>query len=489
MKVGSLISRKYCLWGAAIILILNIFCMSRFSLSEDGAHYVLYGVHLAWGYVDHPPLIGWMQGAILSLFGNHDWPIHISSLVTTLLILYLIFHLSRLLFVKQHQSFPYICLLAAFLSVVFLALSMLVLTQNPLRLFCLLTIFFLWRAIKSNNLSDFILLGCSLGLAGMSDYTAFVFALGLGCYVLIFERSLLKEPKLYLSLVISAIIVSPFILWNINHDFISFATGSHRIANHPWSLHDFLISLLIQFSAYSPVLVVMSIVGSISAIRTKDQNQLLLVMPAIPIILMFVISGGFQVIDFHWPALGWVLLIPVAVNATIRQWHRFSVRCLTYFSCTLTVVLCILFYFQVLVSPIIISPGRSPLYELYGWQEAADHATVLAKKLEMPLKADSPLFVNSWPLASRLAWYSGHSVQIATPTSIAAFYQFSQWYGKPQRQSDGIMVAVEHWSQPSKTSSSDHQFAHCDLIDSLPIIRGNKQVNKFVFYHCWDYNS
>ena len=460
--------------------------MSRLCLSEDGAHYALYGVHLAWGYVDHPPMIGWIQGALLSLFGRHDWAMHLSSLVITILILYLIFHLSRLLFINQRRSFPYICLLAAFLSAVFLALSMLVLTQNPLRLFCLLAVFFLWRVIKTRSIADFILLGCSLGFAGMSDYTAFIFALGLACYVLVFERSLLKSPMLYLSLIVSAIIVSPFILWNVNHHFVSFATGSHRIANHPWSLHDFLISLLVQFFAYSPVLVVMSIVGSVSAIRTKDRYQLMLVMPAIPIIMMFVVSGGFQVIDFHWPSLGWVLLVPVAVNAIIMQWHRFSVRCLTYFSCALSVVLCILFYFQVLVSPIIVSPGRSPLYELYGWREAADHAALLAKKVESP--SNSPLFVNSWPLASRLAWYSDSSVQIVTPTPIAAFYQFSQWYGNPQQQSAGIMVALQYWSQPSKTSSQHHQFARCDLIDSLPIIRGKKQVNKFLFYHCWDYN-
>ena len=82
------------------------------------------------------------------------------------------------------------------------------------------------------------------------------------------------------------------------------------------------MSILIQVLAYSPILVIFSVIRAITAIRRHDKGQLLLVMSGTPILLLFLFSGEFQRIDFHWPALGWIILMPVAVNAIHLHRHR-----------------------------------------------------------------------------------------------------------------------------------------------------------------------
>ena len=469
-----------------LILTLNTVSFLFLSLSEDGAHYALYGTHLDWGYVDHPPLIGWIQAALLALAGHHDWAMHSSALLISCGILYTLFRLTRTLFPQQNQQFAYWCVFACFLSAFFFISTELILTQNPLRLSCLLSILLFYRYCQSQRTLFLLLTGVCLGLAGLSDFTAFMFALGLAGYALLFHRPLLRNPWLYVALTLAIGVVSPFIIWNSQHHFISFVSGSHRVVSHAWSWASFFTSLGIQFIAYSPALVIFSLIGSAQALRQKLKAQLVLVLPAIPVLLLFLFIGGFKRIDIHWPALGWTLLIPIAVHAIHQRWQKRSTRLIVIASIVLQLCAVVFFYMQALLYPISIH-GRSPLYELYGWQQAADHAIKLETTYDLPANT-ARLFVNHWSMASRLAWYSQQAVQMAKPTEIASYHQFERWYGLPNTHSNGIMVILEHNSAPARHSAATHQFQHCDYIDSLPILSHHQHVSTFQFYHCWHYN-
>ena len=52
---------KFCLCcGLFIWFIVNLLQGIFTEIQEDEAYYVLYGEHLAWGYFDHPPMVGLM---------------------------------------------------------------------------------------------------------------------------------------------------------------------------------------------------------------------------------------------------------------------------------------------------------------------------------------------------------------------------------------------------------------------------------------------
>ena len=53
--------------------LIRLFVAPFFGLGVDEAHYVLYAKYLAWSYVDHPPLVGWVHAPIFYLLGTNEF--------------------------------------------------------------------------------------------------------------------------------------------------------------------------------------------------------------------------------------------------------------------------------------------------------------------------------------------------------------------------------------------------------------------------------
>ena len=52
---------RFCLcYGIFIWFVVNLLQGIFTEIQEDEAYYSLYGEHLAWGYFDHPPMVGLM---------------------------------------------------------------------------------------------------------------------------------------------------------------------------------------------------------------------------------------------------------------------------------------------------------------------------------------------------------------------------------------------------------------------------------------------
>ena len=52
---------KICLFiGILAWFVINLLQGVFTEINEDEAYYVMYGEHLAWGYYDHPPMVGLM---------------------------------------------------------------------------------------------------------------------------------------------------------------------------------------------------------------------------------------------------------------------------------------------------------------------------------------------------------------------------------------------------------------------------------------------
>ena len=62
---------RFCLCcGLFIWFILNLIQSYFVEIHEDEAYYALYGEHLAWGYFDHPPMVGLMAFLGSKLFSG-----------------------------------------------------------------------------------------------------------------------------------------------------------------------------------------------------------------------------------------------------------------------------------------------------------------------------------------------------------------------------------------------------------------------------------
>jgi 4-amino-4-deoxy-L-arabinose transferase-like glycosyltransferase len=58
-------------WGIALAgFVLHMICNGRYGYFRDEFDYIICGRHLAWGYVDQPPLLPVLSRIFLAIFGN-----------------------------------------------------------------------------------------------------------------------------------------------------------------------------------------------------------------------------------------------------------------------------------------------------------------------------------------------------------------------------------------------------------------------------------
>lgn len=448
------------------IYILNILAIQHFGLSADGAHYALYGQHLSLGYIDHPPLIGWLQALMMHCFGRQDWVMHIVPLFFSVLCLCTLYAIATKFNLYRNKLVSF-----CFIAVVWNALTFLAITQTPLIFFCLFSIYCFLCWCEKPNLLKGLALGVSLGFAGLADYAAFLVALGLFIYCCIYQPKHLLKPSFYLAIIIAIALVSPFIWWNYQHHWVSFTSGYNHSFSGSFSWHWFSQTIAIQLLGYSPALVIFALIGSVCAL--KDKQKALLALPGLLVILAITIAGMHHKIFFHWPALGWIILAPLAYQAIHDTWASAWTKVIVMFSILLSGIVYLAFYIQAIFAPFNFPLGKNPLIDLYGWQQAGQQAKQLAEENNL-----QTLYVPNWSLASRLAWYSDLPVQILQPSPIAGYKQFVLWYGQPKQPLHGILVIPYKWRDQASS------YSQCKLIKTLPIKTHQSLVNQINFYQC-----
>ena len=62
---------RLCLcFGILVWFVINLLQGVFTEINEDEAYYAIYGEHLAWGYYDHPPMVGLMAFLSSILFSG-----------------------------------------------------------------------------------------------------------------------------------------------------------------------------------------------------------------------------------------------------------------------------------------------------------------------------------------------------------------------------------------------------------------------------------
>ncbi len=226
LRNSNLSEKLFLLFIISINLIIKAIPASIIELGNDEAYYWTYAMFPDWSHFDHPPMVGFtIQLFSLNLTFDSELFIRLGSLLLSSASIVFLFYL-----VKKNYS-SQTAFISTFLftaSIYFNIISgFFILPDTPQTFFVILSLYFGIPAITSLNPSKedsfkLLLFGLFSGLAFLSKYHSLFLWFGFGLYVLINNRMWLKKPSLYLSLIITFIVMVPVIYWNINNNFISF---------------------------------------------------------------------------------------------------------------------------------------------------------------------------------------------------------------------------------------------------------------------------
>ncbi len=317
--------------------LFRLILAATLGLGVDESYGIGVSHDLKLSYFDYPPLTYWLTHFFIPLFGDGRalrLPF-IALFAGTSWMLYL---LTRHLFGKAAGVWA---VLALNLSAFFTLVGSWVVTDGPL-IFCLMAaaytiargLFPTDAAVSPRRTSPWrtspwrtwLVAGFWFGLAGLSKYHAALIAVGLLFYLASMPPrwKIVLHPAVWVGAAVALAVISPVIVWNAEHHWVSFAfQGGRALANGSFpKIGQFLTNIGGQFLWMGPWVFVPMAVAAYYALRRgrADERAWYCVCLALPTILLFTLVplwGGRGLP--HWQMPGWLMLFPVLGEHLARE--------------------------------------------------------------------------------------------------------------------------------------------------------------------------
>ncbi len=316
-------------WLLVLLLILltvyRLWVIPRLgvTLYIDEAQYWTWAQSLDWGYFSKPPVIGWLIAASTAVFGDGLIAVKLPALILYPATSWLLYRIGTRLFdarvgFRTGLAFCLIPLVSA--------LGLAVSTDAPLLFFWALGMLALIRALETDYMRDWLLLGAAVGLGIMSKYTMAAFGLSAGVYLLsnIRLRRIFVHPGLWAAIALACLIVLPNILWNWAHDFPTLRhtadiTHVDGLNDKNGNLSEFLLA---QAGSLGPGFALAFLGGLFLAWRKRrDGRYQFLLAFSVPLLAIVIIQASRSEANGNWaaPALLAALLLATKFLARLRN--------------------------------------------------------------------------------------------------------------------------------------------------------------------------
>lgn len=306
-------------------LILNAIFNARFQLHYDEAYYWTWGQNLSLSYYDHPPVIAYLI-RLFGIFGKNEFWVRFPALLTSAIAIYTLFKLSKRMFGKEVASIALILLLAY----PDLQGSLFIVTpDSPLLMFWAITLYCFYVGIFENITKYIYLAGIAAGLALLSKYTAVVLFPGLFLFLLTSKqyRYYLLKKDIYLAFILSWIMFIPVIIWNYQHQWVSFVYQfNHAMkVDHIIQLRFLTDYLGEQVLICGPILFFAIMFFTLKYVKLNFRQDKLafLMWPFVFGMVFFGYRSLFQHLEANWSApiyLSAILILAYWLNYTGNKW-------------------------------------------------------------------------------------------------------------------------------------------------------------------------
>ncbi len=451
--------------------IFRLFLVNKFGLGVDESHYLLYSRKLAWGYFDHPPMVAFLA-ALTTALGNSVFFVRLGPIICTAGSLILLRYLALTLYRDERIAFW--AALTLHLMPYQQVLMVGLLPDATLNLFWCGTLLAAWQAMKTGRWSLWILTGLLFGGALLSKYHAVLLALCLLGYLITSSehRYWLAKIQPWAAVMIGLVVFTPNIIWNAQHEWVSYSYQLGQGSGNGLSFGDFFIAIGGQLGAWSPLIFGLLIAAGLALARQKkiSSNDRFVIWTSIPIFVFFCLTGLTTKVLPHWTTVGWwtgsIAVVRVVLqkisqpDKSARRWRRWTLA-----SAVTGFVLSALLYlalFQPVAQPVYTwardvslklnrqFPAVEPLKpfeprndisnDLFGWPEIANR--VEAIRAQMPHPEKTFVFSHRFFKASQIGVYL-HPDTVVTSLH-RKFDQYHLWFAAPEHTGWDALFVVDH---------------------------------------------
>jgi dolichol-phosphate mannosyltransferase len=407
----------------AYSVLLRLFFLGLPEILHEEGYYWNYAQHLDLGYLDHPPLVGWVVWLTTTLLGDSEFALRLGGFSLWFVGAYYCHALSKRVF-NSHVARDAL-LLYAYLPY-FFSVSIIVLPDSALVASWAGSLYFIYRFVIDEKPAAALGVGFFMGAGMLSKYSIVL----LGAAAIIFliadrrSRRWLKRPEIYMAVLLTGIVFLPVIVWNARNEWASFVfQGPRRVSgNFDFSLPELLGSLIVLLTP-TGVMAILAIALNRKSVNSdliqihgnggERRYTLLMLMAGIPF-AVFLFFSFFRQTKLIWTGPVWIALLPLMARLMTPLSGAFGTR-LPVFGrrpWKITFVVLALLYGAMLHYMAIGLPGVPyPVNRVgFGWREFSAQIEHLVNDIE-DNTGNRPLVVgmdkdhiNSW-----LAFYRGRT--------------------------------------------------------------------------------
>ena len=443
-------------WSLIGFLALRlIYSLSTFP-NPDEAYYWLWGQHPGWSYYDHPGFQAWVQGLIAAVMGRSTIALRLANLISTSIIIFLYYKITSYLYGKEARDRIWVVLLLVASSPLFFLFLAMAWSDHWLIAFVLLSCFYFVRFTDRyihehpGKTRDLMSAALFLGIAGLCKYNAVFVGLAMVATTISHRslRQLWREPRSYLAVTLVLVILSPILIWNLQHDMLSFRFYGTRTTT--WSNNSLDWLQPMGFLGLSALILGPVQAWAIARQAHSPKPKTSQTKSTYPILAWwlfgistttFTMLSTFSASLYYWNILAFPLLFPLLTD---QFYNRDGYACLkrrrflaTAQGMGLFAAVALILHYNLIPLTTAFSIEDGDSTALYGWPELSALVTKKAAGLKNPL-----LLTTDYRSASALAYTLDKPDVVAVSGRLDQFdvlYKSSELEGR-----DAILIG-ENW--------------------------------------------
>jgi len=458
-------------------------------LTPQEAYYWSWSRELALSYFDHPPLASYSIWLTTAIFGQTIFGIKLAAVLWFLGANILWARLIQEMFQNELQTFW--TLLALNATIIFELYGFVITPDTPLIFAWTATFYALWKLIQTEQAKWWYMAGLWMGLSWLSKYSGILLVPAVLTFVVVSRnhRKWLFTPHPYLGVLLAVLVFSPVLIWNAQHEWISFVfQGSRRTAGMGhWELR-FVGELLgSQFFILTPYLFMLVVVTLFRSRRQLfagvEDKLLLLVSSGFFTVLFFFLVSFRSLVKMNWLAPSYWSLIILGVYYLMRDPARIKRMKIGIYSS---------FVFLGLGLSVVALPNV-PLGEgntWSGWKSAAKEVAGVRDSLAAR-NEEAFIFSTNYKASSLLKFYLPDQPRTYAQDIIGRpALQFDIWKKEADLQGKaGILVVDDRREYRFKRKQIEPYFTDIQKIKTIKITNFGRTVRRIDIYLCTGYKG
>ncbi len=308
------------------LVVLRLIAAAITPITFDEAYYWLWSKHLAGGYYDHPPMVALVIRLGTMIAGNSELGVRLVSILLALPMSYAVYRAAEILFGGVRVAATAALLLNVTLMA---AVGTLIVTPDaPLLVASSFVLFFCAKLLETGRGAWWLAVGAAVGAALLSKYTAMFFGAAILIWLLAVPkmRHWLASPWPYLGGLLAFAIFAPVILWNADHQWVSFIKqlGRARIEDiRPTYIAELIPT---QFVFATPLIFILAAMGlyALAQRRAGEPASRVLVEAMVWVIVAYFFWHGLHArVEANWFAPIYpAFVVAAAAAAHLVSWPK-----------------------------------------------------------------------------------------------------------------------------------------------------------------------